>query len=106
MVDKLYRRVINNRLLKQLELNNMLHEGQGGFRLGRSCIDNIFSLNELIQGLIGEGKPTFAFFLTLRKPMAPYGGMGCGTICGKWVSNVSCGGWLGLYMQIIEAVSF
>ena len=25
---------------------------------------------------------------------------------GKCVSKVSCGGWLGLYMQIIEAVSF
>ena len=40
----------------------------------------------------------------LRKPMTQYGGMGCGTKCGKWVSKVSCGGWLGLYMQIIEAV--
>ena len=38
--------------------------------------------------------------------MTQYGGMGCGTKCGKWVSKVSCGGWLGLYMQIIEAVSF
>ena len=38
--------------------------------------------------------------------MTPYGGMDCGTKCGKWVSKVGCGGWLGLYMQIIEAVSF
>ena len=106
VVGKLYSRVINNRLLKHLELNHLLHEGQGGFRMGRSCIDNIFSLSELIQGRIREGKSTFAFFLTLRKPMTQYGGMGCGTKCGKWVSKVSCGGWLGLYMQIIEAVSF
>ena len=42
VVGKLYSRVINNHLLKHLELNHMLHEGQGGFRLGRSCIDNIF----------------------------------------------------------------
>ena len=53
--------------------------------MGRSCIDNIFSLRELIQGRIREGKSTFAFFLTLRKPMTQYGGMGCGTKCGKWV---------------------
>ena len=42
------------------------------------------------------------FFLTLRKPMIPYGGMGYGTKCGKWV----CGAWLGPYMQIIGVVSF
>ena len=106
VVGKLYSRVINNRQLKRLELNHLLHEGQGGFRMGRSCIDNIFSLNELTQGRIREGRSTFAFFLMLRKPMTPYGGMGCVTKCGKWVSKVSCGGWLGLYMQIIEAVSF
>ena len=32
VVGKLYSRVINNRLLKHIELNHMLHEGQGGFR--------------------------------------------------------------------------
>ena len=56
LVGKLYSRIINNRLLKYLELNNKLHEGQGGFRIGRSCIDNIFSLSELIQGRMREGK--------------------------------------------------
>ena len=45
-IGKLYSRVINNHLLKYIELNHMLHENQGGFRLGRSCIGNIFSLNE------------------------------------------------------------
>ena len=67
IVSKLYCRVINNRLLKYLELNNKLHEGQGGFRIGRSCIDNIFSLNELIQGRMKEGKSTYAFFLDIKK---------------------------------------
>ena len=97
VVGKLYRRVINNRLLKHLELNNLLYKGQGGFRMGRSCIDNIFPLVNWIQGRIREGKSTFAFFLTLRKPMTLYAGMGCGTKCGKWVSSLSCGGWLSLY---------
>ena len=31
VVGKLYSRVINNRLLKHIELNHMLHEDQGGF---------------------------------------------------------------------------
>ena len=67
VIGKLYCRVINNRLLKYLELNGKLHEGQGGFRIGRSCIDNIFSLTELIQGHIKEGKFTYAFFLDVKK---------------------------------------
>ena len=48
VVGKLCSRVSNNHLLKYLELEHKLHEGQGGFRLSRSCIDNIFSLNKLI----------------------------------------------------------
>ena len=44
VVGKLYSRVMNNRLIKHIELNHMLHEEQGGFELGRSCIDNIFPL--------------------------------------------------------------
>ena len=43
VVGKLYSRVIINHLLKYLEPKHKLHEGQGGFRSGRSCIDNIFS---------------------------------------------------------------
>ena len=44
VIGKLYSRVFNNFLLKYLELNNKLHEGQGGFGMGRSCFDNIFPL--------------------------------------------------------------
>ena len=62
LVGKLYSRIINNRLLKYLESTHNLHEGQGGFRIGRSCVDNIFALNELIQGRLKENKPTYASF--------------------------------------------
>ena len=67
VVAKLYSRVINNRLLKYLESKHRLHEGQGSFKLGRSCIDNISSLNQLIQGRMKEGKSTNAFFLHVKK---------------------------------------
>ena len=33
----------------------------------RSCIDNIFTLNEVIQGRMREGKHTYAFFLGCSK---------------------------------------
>ena len=61
LVGKLYSRIISNRLLKCLELNVRLCEGQGDFRISRSCIDNIFSLSELIQGCMKEGNSTYAF---------------------------------------------
>ena len=41
--------------------------GQACFRAGRCCIDNIFTLNELIQGHLKEGKKTFSFFLDIQK---------------------------------------
>ena len=44
VIGKLYSRLINNHLLKYLELNNKLHEGQGGFRVGTSCVDKFFPL--------------------------------------------------------------
>ena len=44
-----------------------MHEGQAGFRVNRSCVDNIFTLNEFVQGRIKEDKHTFAFFLDVRK---------------------------------------
>ena len=39
-----------NGLLKHFELKRKLQEGQGGFGLGRSCIDRIFPFDESIQG--------------------------------------------------------
>ena len=40
---------------------------QAGFRFDRSCVDNIFILNEVIQGRLQEGKKTFCFFLDIKK---------------------------------------
>ena len=37
------------------------------FRIGRSCIDDIFCLNELVQGHVKEGKSTDALFLDVKK---------------------------------------
>ena len=50
-----------------MDANDNLHEGQGGFRRGRSCIDDVFSLNDLIQGCIKENKATYAFFVDVKK---------------------------------------
>ena len=42
-------------------------EGQAGIREKRSCVDNILTLNEIVQGRMREGKHTYAFFLDVQK---------------------------------------
>ena len=67
VVGKLFNKVLNYRLLQWLEEHNKLSESQAGFRFDRSCVDNIFILNEVIQGRLQEGKKTFCFFLDIKK---------------------------------------
>ena len=82
VVGKLFNKVLNYRLLQWLEEHNKLSESQAGFRFGRSCADNIFILNEVIQGRLQEGKKHFVLSLILRKRMIPSGETGYGTECG------------------------
>ena len=42
-------------------------KGQAWFRRKRSCIDNVYTLNEIVQGRLREGKKTYAFFLDVKK---------------------------------------
>ena len=67
VVGKVFCKVLNNRLVQHFDKGGVLHEGQAGFRLKRSCVDNIYTLNELVQGRMKEGKRTFAFFLDVQK---------------------------------------
>ena len=53
--------------MKHLDKGRALHGGQAGFRVGRGCVDNIYTLNELVQGTLKEGKETYAFFLDVQK---------------------------------------
>ena len=67
VVGKVFCKILNNRLVQCLDKEGVLHEGQAGFRFNRSCMDNIYTLNELIQGRIREDKQTYAFFLDIQK---------------------------------------
>ena len=44
-----------------------LYEWQAGFRKKRTCIDNVYTLNEIVQSRLREGKKTYAFFLDVQK---------------------------------------
>ena len=54
-------------MVKHLDEGQALHEGQAGFRKKRSCIDNVYTLNEIVPGRLREGKKTYAFFLDVQK---------------------------------------
>ena len=59
--------MLNNRLVQCLDKGGVLHEGQAAFRVNRCCMDNVYSLNEIVQGRLRVGKHTYAFFLDVRK---------------------------------------
>ena len=67
VVGKIFCKILNDRLVASLEENQALHEGQAGFRTKRSCVDNIYTLNEIVQGRLREGKKTYTFFLDVQK---------------------------------------
>ena len=58
---------LNNRLVQCLDKEGVLYEGQAGFMINRICIDNIYTLNELIQVMMKENKQTYVFFLDTQK---------------------------------------
>ena len=45
----------------------ILYEGQAGFRVNRSCMDNVFTLVTLVQSRLRENKHTYTFFLDVLK---------------------------------------
>ena len=64
---KLYTRILNSRLEKYLENNDLLVEEQNGFRRNRSCQDHIFTLTSIIRNRKNKGLSTFAAFIDFRK---------------------------------------
>ena len=67
VVGKVFCKILNNRLVQCLDKEGALHEGQAGFRTNRSCMDNVYTLNEIVQGRLREDKKTYAFFLAIQK---------------------------------------
>lgn len=66
--SKLFTGIIANRLHRWVEDNVILLENQSGFRKGRSCIDNIFTINSLIQiNLRLRKSKVYATFVDFRK---------------------------------------
>ena len=64
VVGKVFCKILNKRCLDK---GGALHEGQAGYRVNRSCMDNVYTLNETVQGRFREDKETYAFFLDVQK---------------------------------------
>ena len=55
---KLLERLVSNRMMDYLEENNLLSEGQDGYRKNRSTVKAIAGLTDDILQLAGEGSVT------------------------------------------------
>ena len=67
-IYKVYGHILNRRLEKFLENNNILVEEQNGFRKNRSCMDHVFVLHSIIiNSSINMKENAFAAFLDLKK---------------------------------------
>ena len=53
-IGKVFCKILNNRLVQCLDKEGALREGQAGFRLNRGCMDNVYTLNEIVQGRRGK----------------------------------------------------
>ena len=65
--SKIFTGVLNNRLNKWAENNDVLSDSQFGFRKGRSTTDAIFVLNAIIQKMLNEKGRLFCAFIDLKK---------------------------------------
>ena len=98
VVGKVFCKILNNRLVQCLDKEGALHEGQAGFRLNRGCMDNVYTLNEIVQGRLGENKKTYAFFLDIQKAYDTVGHDGLWyklwNMGVKGVYGINCGMWV------------
>ena len=66
-VAKVYSKILNTRLQKHLNSNNLLVEEQNGFRASRSCIDHLFVLCTVLRNRKLSGQETFLSFIDYKK---------------------------------------
>ena len=66
-IYKLYTGILNNRIVKVAESNNIYAEEQNGFRKSRSCEDHIFTLSSIVRNRKRERLPTFVAFVDFEK---------------------------------------
>ena len=66
-LGKLFTSILNTRLHKYVESNNIIHDYQSGFRKGFSTTDNMFLLHSLIQLAFKSKQKLFCAFIDLKQ---------------------------------------
>ena len=66
-LSKVYTSILNTRLSKWCEQQGILHEGQGGFREGRSAVDHLYTLYTLCKTNARAGHGTYLCFVDFVK---------------------------------------
>ena len=64
---KVYAQILNARLEKWVETNNILCDEQNGFRKERSCLDHIYLLHSILSNRKLSKKDTFVCFVDAKK---------------------------------------
>jgi hypothetical protein len=67
VVYKLLSAILNKRLVRYCDENGVLDEEQGGFRQGRGCTDQIYSLHTVVAERKGRGVDSYMCFIDVKK---------------------------------------
>ena len=62
---KVYTKIIERRM--RVKSEGLLWEAQGGFRNGRGCMDQVFSLRNIVEKRLAVGQKVFCGFVDLEK---------------------------------------
>ena len=76
VVGKLFGRVLIKRVLAGTEC--AIGEEQCGFKQGRGCMDQVFSIRQVYEKYLANGKDVFWAFMDLKRHMIRSIGMVCG----------------------------
>ena len=66
-VSKAFSQILNDRLVKYLENNNLLSEEQNGFRRLRSCLNHIYSMCTILRNRRLQNLDTYLRFVYFSK---------------------------------------
>ena len=66
-VAKLYEAVLNERMTAHVESTQAIGDEQAGFSRGRSCLDHVYILSELIAARREQNKHTYLCYLDMSK---------------------------------------
>ena len=66
-VAKTYTSLLNQRIVKYCDGNNIIVDEHNGFRKGRSCSDHLFTITSIIRNRLSQKHDTFCAFIDMEK---------------------------------------